>query len=97
VAELSTCQRPRILWRRDLSSAAETVLRSANKPLTADEITEIALRRGLLQTKGKTPAATMSAALYGAPPESPIRREFKPGRQRALRASVRWTYDKKVR
>lgn len=77
--------------------AAETVLRTASKPLTAGEITEIALRRGLLHTKGKTPAASMSAALYGAPPESPIRREFEPGRQRARRASVPWTYDKNVR
>lgn len=77
--------------------AAERVLRSAKQPLTAGEITEIALRRGLLQTRGKTPTATMSAALYGAPPDSPIRREFKLGRQRALRDSVRWTYDKKAR
>lgn len=77
--------------------AAETVLRSAKKPLTAGEITEIALRRGLLETKGKTPQATMSAALYCAPRDPPIRREFEPGRQRALRASVRWTYNKKAR
>ena len=46
---------------------AETVLRSAKKPLTAAEITEIALRRGLIKTRGKTPAATMSAALDGRP------------------------------
>src|SRR5690348_1019614 len=76
--------------------AAETVLRSAKKPLTASEITEIALRRGLLQTRGKTPAATMSAALYGAPPGGPIRRQYTPGRQRAVRDSVRWTYDKQA-
>jgi hypothetical protein len=72
--------------------AAETVLRTAGKSLTAAEITEIALRRGLVQTRGKTPTATMRAALYGAPPDSPIRREFKPGRQRAVPSSVRWTY-----
>jgi hypothetical protein len=76
-------------------SAAETVLRTTGKSLTAAEITEIALRRGLVQTRGKTPAASMSAALYGAPPDSPIRREFKPGRQRAARDSVRWTYVKR--
>jgi hypothetical protein len=76
-------------------AAAETVLRTTGKSLTAAEITEIALRRGLVQTHGKTPAASMSAALYGAPPDSLIRREFKPGRKRAARNSVRWTYVKK--
>jgi Tfp pilus assembly protein PilX len=77
--------------------AAETVLRSAEEPLTAAEITGTALRRGLVKTRGKTPAATMSAALYGAPPDSPIRREFTPGRQRAVRDSVGWTYDPRAR
>lgn len=77
--------------------AAEAVLRSAKKPLTAAEITEVALRRGLLKTRGKTPAASMSAVLYGAPSESAVRRQFMPGRQRAVRDSVRWTYDEKAR
>jgi hypothetical protein len=77
--------------------AAEAVLRSAKKPLTADEITTIAVRRGLIETKGKTPAATMSARLYSAPAESPIRREFKPGKTRAARGSVRWVYVGKSR
>lgn len=72
------------------------MLRSTKKPLTAGEITDIALRGGLLRTHGKTPAATMSAALYGAPADSPIRREFEPGRQRAVRDSVRWTYEKRA-
>ena len=72
--------------------AAEVVLRSAKKPLSARQITEIALGRGLLETKGKTPEATMSAALYGASADAPIRRTFTPGRQRALRDSVRWVY-----
>jgi HB1, ASXL, restriction endonuclease HTH domain len=53
--------------------AAEVVLRTARKPLTVREITETALRRGLLETHGKTPEATMSAALYGGPPDGPIR------------------------
>ena len=72
--------------------AAEAVLRAAKRPLTTHEITDIALRRGLLRTSGKTPEATMSAALYGAPTDTPIRREFAPGKQRALRGSVRWVY-----
>jgi hypothetical protein len=72
--------------------AAEAVLRAAKRPLTAREITDIALQRGLLRTGGKTPEATMSAKLYGAPTDAPIRREFAPGQQRALRGSVRWVY-----
>lgn len=72
--------------------AAEVVLRKAQAPLTVREITEIALRRGLLETHGKTPEATMSAALYGAARDGRIRREFVPGRQRAVRGSVRWLY-----
>ena len=73
---------------------AVAVLRTARKPLTSAEITEIALRRGLIKTHGKTPEASMSAALYGAPSESPIRREFTPGPTRAARGSVRWKYVK---
>jgi hypothetical protein len=47
--------------------AAELVLRTAKKPLTIREITGMALRRGLIETRGKTPEATMSAALYRMP------------------------------
>jgi hypothetical protein len=72
--------------------SAESVLRRAKKPLTVVEITEIALRQGLIETRGKTPAATMNAALYRAPADSPIRREFESGPKRAVRGSVRWTY-----
>lgn len=72
--------------------AAEKVLRSSKQPLTAREITDLALRRGLLKSGGKTPDATMSAALYGARPDGPIQREFVPGTVRAKRGSVRWKY-----
>lgn len=77
--------------------AAQEVLQRSRKPLTAREITDIALRQGLLHTHGKTPDATMSAALYGAPRDGPILRQFSPGRQRAARDSVRWTYDPVVK
>jgi hypothetical protein len=77
--------------------AAEAVLRTARKPLTTAEVTEIALRRGLIETRGKTPTASMSRALYGVTSESPIRREFKPGPTRAARGSVRWTYAERSR
>ena len=76
--------------------AAEIVLRTAKKPLTVREITDVALRRGLLETRGKTPEATMSAALYRTPDDGPIRRESSPGPQRAKRGSVRWSYVKKA-
>jgi hypothetical protein len=72
--------------------AAEEVLRDSKHPMTTAEITEVALHRGLLRTNGKTPAASMAAALYLAPADGPIHREFRPGRQRAARNSVRWTY-----
>lgn len=77
--------------------AAEEVLRKAKTPLTAREITDIALRQGLLRTSGHTPAATMSAALYGAQEDGPILRTYRPGEKRAERDSVRWTYAKKAR
>jgi hypothetical protein len=45
-------------------SAAIRVLSEARKPLDVRSITERALRAGFLQTKGKTPSATMGAQLY---------------------------------
>jgi hypothetical protein len=77
--------------------AAETVLRSARRPLTAGEITKSAIERGLIQPHGKTPALTMSARLYEAPVDSPIRRKFEPGKERAIRGSVQWMYVGKKR
>jgi len=77
--------------------AAEEVLRKTKTPLTAREITDLALRQGLLRTSGSTPAATMSAALYGAPEDGPIRRMYRPGGKRAARDSVRWMYTKEAR
>lgn len=44
--------------------AAKRVLLDAKKPLTAQEITDIALEKELLETDGKTPEATMAANLY---------------------------------
>jgi hypothetical protein len=73
-------------------TAAEQVLQEAKRPLTAREITQFAISRGLLKSAGKTPEATMSARLYGAPADWPVRREYAPGRSRARRGSVRWVY-----
>ena len=44
--------------------AALTILRSADRPLTTEEITKLALERKLVQTAGKTPKASMVAILY---------------------------------
>lgn len=78
---------------RTYLSAALEVLRTAAGPLTSDEITDEALRRGMLVTVGKTPRRTMAACLYTLvknEPNAPIVRTFTPGTGRARRGSVRW-------
>jgi len=44
--------------------AAIKILKEADEPLTAKEITDIALNEGLIETSGATPEATMAAQLY---------------------------------
>jgi len=44
--------------------AAYHILRKEKKPLSAKEITQIALKEGLITSDGKTPDATMSALIY---------------------------------
>ncbi len=44
--------------------AAIKILKEADEPLTAKEITEVALEEGLIETSGATPEATMAAQLY---------------------------------
>jgi HJR/Mrr/RecB family endonuclease len=44
--------------------AAISILKKSNEPLTAKEITDIALADSLIETEGKTPEATMGAQLY---------------------------------
>lgn len=46
------------------AEAAYQILKQAGEPLTANEITSIALERGMISTVGKTPSATMSSRLY---------------------------------
>ena len=73
--------------------AAEEVLRSAHGgPMTAVEITEEAIRRGLLTTQGKTPVQTMAATLYRCQRSGPIVREAVEGENRAVWGTVRWRY-----
>jgi hypothetical protein len=73
--------------------AAVRVLGEAGRPLTTKEITDKALRRGLIEPAGKTPEASMSAALYmhvKSAPSARIRRLYEAGHGRARRGSVRW-------
>ncbi len=72
--------------------AAIEVLRSASHPLTTREITERAIEAGLITPRGKTPNATMAAALYthGAH-DADLAKLEAPGNGRAKRGSVRWT------
>ncbi len=75
--------------------AALAVLRDADRPLTTREVAERVLARDLIATTGKTPDASISAALYVA-----VRRNrapgleclSEPGKGRAKRGSVRWRY-----
>lgn len=45
-------------------NAAFQILNEIKEPLSAQEIVDLALQRGLLATDGKTPSATMGAQLY---------------------------------
>ena len=48
---------------KSFKEIAYEILKGAGKPLHSKEITKIAKERGLLQTEGKTPEATMNAQL----------------------------------
>jgi len=72
--------------------AAVAVLADADTPLSAIEITDRAVARGLVKPKGQTPEATMSAELYleARRPNTRLAKVAIPGRIRAVRGSVRW-------
>ena len=75
--------------------AGITVLKETGLDLTAAEIARIALDRGLIKTKGKTPGATLAAQLYvyvRDNPQGPVRKLSEPGETRARRDSVRWAW-----
>lgn len=79
--------------------AALEVLARNSVAMTAVEITNAALAEDLLDTRGRTPAATMSAALYteAKRPQPRVRKVSSPGSARAQRGSVRWTLSSDVR
>jgi hypothetical protein len=71
--------------------AAIQILRSARCPLTTREIAERAIETGLVKPRGKTPDATMSAALYThLRDDVQLAKLEAPGNGRAKRGSVRW-------
>ena len=73
--------------------AAIAVLEREGRPMTTEEITEVAMARGLVAPTGKTPWLTMRSALYLEVRDnrtSPIVKLHEPGVQRARRRSVRW-------
>jgi HB1, ASXL, restriction endonuclease HTH domain len=74
-------------------NAALRVLADFHRPMRIWEITEEALRRGLVKPAGKTPEASMSAALYRYArdhPQSQLERLYEPGGKRPRPGSVRW-------
>jgi hypothetical protein len=75
--------------------AALTVLEEVGRPLTSRELANLMVARGLVDRGGKTPGATVSAALYVACRDHRVpglQRLSDPGRTRARRGSVRWQY-----
>lgn len=75
--------------------AAISILKETRREMTATEVAEIALERGLVESKGKTPGATLAAQLYihvRDHPEGPIWKIAEPGASRARRDSVRWAW-----
>jgi hypothetical protein len=73
--------------------AALAILAGVGRPMTSRELTEEALRQGLIKPAGKTPQHTMAAKLYteiNRNPNSRLIRLAEEGPTRALRGSVRW-------
>jgi hypothetical protein len=76
-------------------TAGIAVLRETGREMTAQEILQLALSRGLVSTTGKTPAATMTAQLYvhvRDHPDGPLRLIAETGTYRARRGTVRWAW-----
>jgi HB1, ASXL, restriction endonuclease HTH domain len=72
--------------------AALQILKSSRKPLTTKEITDRALDRGLIISRGKTPVATMAAVLYKRlGTDLQLVKTEDRGPARAKPGTVRWT------
>ena len=72
--------------------AALQTLRSAGRPLTTREITDLAIAKGLIVPTGKTPHASMGRVLYLRVRDDPelVKMEQQSRTARARRGSVRW-------
>ncbi len=57
-------KKPADAKRASALDAAAQVLKEAKKPMSCKDLTETILKRGLWQTNGKTPAATLYAAIH---------------------------------
>jgi hypothetical protein len=71
--------------------AALRLLRETGQTLTIREITERAMGERMIKTRGRTPAATMRAALYRelkSNPEGSLQKQSRPGAMRSQRGSV---------
>jgi hypothetical protein len=73
--------------------AALVVLADSDRPLTGGEVLDRAILLGLVKSTGKTPVASLSAALYVEAKSngSRVRKLSTPGLRRAARGSVKWT------
>ena len=75
--------------------AAISILKETGREMTATEIARVAIERGLVESSGKTPDATLTAQLYVRlrdHPQGPLRKIAEPGPLRARRDSVRWAW-----
>ncbi len=57
-------KKPAASKRTSALDAAAQVLKEVKKPMSCKDLTETILKRGLWQTNGKTPAATLYAAIH---------------------------------
>ena len=55
---------PKPLGKLSFTEAAYQVLKSEKKPLTPTEVVKIAIKRKLIVSNSKRPAATMAGRLY---------------------------------
>jgi hypothetical protein len=76
-------------------NAAISILKETRRDMTANEVAQIAMDRGLVKSTGKTPGATLAAQLYvhvREHPQGPLRKVSVPGPSRARRDSVKWAW-----
>ena len=63
-AAAKPARKPTATKRPSALDAAAQVLKEAKKPLSCKDLAETILKRGLWKTNGKTPAATLYAAIH---------------------------------